>query len=58
MKAINNFCAVISVDIMVSVDGNLFIGNTIKLSVLVSSLKYHIGTALPCIVYMINTQQM
>ena len=31
---------------MVSVDGNLFIGNTIKLSVSVSSLKYHIGTAL------------
>ena len=46
MKAIENFCAVISVDIVVSVDGNLFIGNTIKLSVSVSSLKYHIGTAL------------
>ena len=46
MKAINNFCAVISVDIVVSVDGNLFIGYTIKLSVSVSSLKYHISTAL------------
>ena len=47
MKAINNFCAVISVDIVVLVDESIFIENTIKLSVSVSSLKYHIGTALP-----------
>ena len=36
---------------MVSVDGNLFIGNTIKLSVSVLSLKYIIGTTLVATTY-------